>query len=372
LFFALACATVLKNKNYISNKLISNKCKFTSNSSSNNNKPPKKDRSKWKIVLGRSGPNKHSHILASECIKRGKPITANDINKILAYCNIKITEDQLKDILKTPSFVLNHLDEDENLKILKSKLGLPFWKIQIPGVYIFKHKDTGDKYVGSSSQLSIRLNGYFRNKHRSIGMLIPFLKKEKLSNFTLEVIPLNNNYDFRSEIVLEQYYLLDPSFNLNTIRVANNPSGSRAKPLYMYNRDKSILYYYSNQQIDFIRNLNIAHTTFTKHLKNGTFYLGKYVFTREPVLTAKAKDMLLLDLALMLEKDRAKFNRNKPLNSLSKSVLLVDENNNTKLFSSLGNCIEYLRNKGFPATQVTLVKSINANKAYYGFLFKYC
>jgi len=45
------------------------------------------------------------------------------------------------------------------------------------------------------------------------------------------------------------------------------------------------------QQKDFIINLNIAHFTFNKHLKNGTYYLGKYLFTREPVLTAKVKDI---------------------------------------------------------------------------------
>jgi hypothetical protein len=145
-----------------------------------------------------------------------------------------------------------------------------------------------------------------------------------LSNFTLEVIPLNNNYEFRSEIVLEQYYLLDPSFNLNTVKVANNPSGSNAKPMYLYNRDKTILYYSSMQQKDFINNLNIHYVTFNKHLKNGTYYLGKYLFTREPALTSKICEMSISDLALMLEKDRVRFNKNKPVNSLSKSVLLVD------------------------------------------------
>jgi hypothetical protein len=82
-------------------------------------------------------------------------------------------------------------------------------------------------------------------------------------------------------LVLEQYYLLNPIFNLNKVKVANNPSGSNAKSLYMYNRDKSILYYYSTQQKDFIKNLNIHFETLKKHLNNGTYYLGKYSFSRE-------------------------------------------------------------------------------------------
>lgn len=159
-------------------------------------------------------------------------------------------------------------------------MGSPSSKIQIPGVYIFKHKFKNLKYVGSSSQLAIRLYRYLNYKHLLIGKFIPLLHKDKLSNFTLEIIPLVNNFSFKSEIVLEQYFLLDPSFNLNTVKVANNPSGSNAKPLFMYNRDKTILYYSSTQQKDFIINLNISHFTFSKHLNKGSYYLGKYIFSR--------------------------------------------------------------------------------------------
>jgi hypothetical protein len=234
----------------------------------------------------------------------------------------------------------------------------------------FTLKFIGKKYVGSSSQLAVRLFGYLNKKYKTIGKFIPLLNKEKIFNFKLEIIPLYNNYSFRSEIVLEQFFLLDPSFNLNTIKVANNPSGSNAKPLYMYNRDKTVLYYSSIQQKDFIDNLNISHFTFTKHLNKGTYYLGKYLFSRFPEITAKIKNISILELALQLENDRKKFNKNKPFKSLSKSVLLID-GNNTNLFFSIGNCISYLRNKGLPATQTTLVKYINTGKTYHGFIFKY-
>jgi hypothetical protein len=42
------------------------------------------------------------------------------------------------------------------------------------------------------------------------------------------------------------------------------------------------------------------------------------------VLTAKVKDMS--DLGLMLEKDRVKYNKNKPLDSLSIPIILTDLN----------------------------------------------
>lgn len=173
--------------------------------------------------------------------------------------------------------------------------------------------------------------------------------------------------------MLEQYYLLDPNFTLNTIRVPDNPSGSNARSLYMYNRNMSIIYYSSTQHIDFIRKFNVHHSTFTKHLYNGTYYLNKYLFLREPVLTAKVKDMTDSDLSLMLEKDRLKHNISKPLNSLAKPVVLTDINdaNNIIMLPSLGKCIEYLKNKGLPASQITLVKYIHSGKAYHGYFYKF-
>jgi len=56
-----------------------------------------------------------------------------------------------------------------------------------------------------------------------------------------------------------------------------------------------IVYCIIIQQKDFIINLNIAHFTFNKHIKKKMvpYYLGKYLFTREPVLTGKVKYIFL-------------------------------------------------------------------------------
>ena len=74
--------------------------------------------------------------------------------------------------------------------------------------------------------------------------------------------------------------------------------------LYMYNRDKSILYYCTANRREFLDNLNIHYITFEKHFTKGTYYLGKYLFTGYLVPTAKFKNLSLSELALMLEKDR--------------------------------------------------------------------
>jgi hypothetical protein len=146
---------VLALKNSISFKFVNkrnfNKYNFNNNSSNfnkNNN-----NRNKWKIILGRSGTNQLVHKLAYEQIRSGKPVTIKIMNDILLYCNIQINEEILEDILNRPRFVFDNLDTDETMKKLKAVIGSFSNKIQIPGVYVFKHKLTGDKYVGSSSQL---------------------------------------------------------------------------------------------------------------------------------------------------------------------------------------------------------------------------
>ena len=354
-----------------------NKPKSDINNSGHNNFTDQKSKfdNIWKKILVHvTGPYRHSHVIAFEQLNSGKPVTANKINEILAYRNITITDEILEYLLNTPSFLLVNLNNKNITKqSLKDKLGIPHGKHRIPGIYIFTHLTTGKKYVGSSTGLALRLNGYINLTHKGNGLLIPLLKKELLKNFSLQVFPFSNKYIKGWEIVLEQYYLLDPSYNLNTIKIANNPSGSNIKSLYMYNRDMSILYYSSTQQIDFIRKFNIHHSTFTKHLNNATYYLGKYIFSREPVLTAEVKDLNDLDLCSMLENDRLKFNINKPLISSAKPVVLTDANdkNNIIIFPSLGKCIVYLKNKGLSTNQITLIKYINSSKSYHGYFCKF-
>jgi len=321
--------------------------------------------------MGRKGDNLYAHQLAKAQIESGKPITIKVLNEILAYSNILVSEDTLNSLINMPRYVFNNLDKKEARNLIDNKLGLPHSKIQQQGVYIFTCLDTNEKYVGSSSVLALRLRGYLNKTPKNSGKLIPLIKEKGLSKFRLEVICLPYYSEFKPEIVLEQYFLLDPSFTLNTIKVSNNPSGSTAKPLYMYNRDKSILYYFTMQQKDFISKLSISHFTFTKHLAKGTYYLGKYLFLREKIETAKVTNMLLPDIALMLQKDRVLFNKNKPISSFSKSVLLVNLETKEKIFwGSLGKCVEYFKSKNIRASQKTMVKLLNTDIAYHGYICK--
>jgi hypothetical protein len=334
-------------------------------------KDPKKKKKDWGLILGKKGDSVYAHELAKAQIRCGKPVSVKVLNEILAYSNILVSEDTFNSLINIPRLVFNDLHQKATRSLIEEKLGLPHSKIQQRGVYIFTCIDTNQKYVGSSSMLALRLRGYLNKTHKTIGKLIPLIEEKGLSRFRLEVICLPYYPEFKPEIVLEQYFLLDPSFNLNTIKVANNPSGSTAKPLYLYNRDKSILYYFTLQQKDFISKLNISHFTFTKHLTKGSYYLGKYLFLRERIDRAKVTEMTLPEIAIMLQQDRVKFNRSKPLNSLSKSVLLINtESKEEILFESLGKCVKFFQSKGYPVSQSTIVKRLDTNITYRGYICK--
>lgn len=333
-----------------------------------NNSSKKEDRG---LILGRKGKNIFVHGLANSQVNSNKPVTLKVLNDILAYSGILVSEDTLNSLLNMPRLVFYDLQKKESLDFIYEKLGTPHSKIQSQGVYIFTYVTTGQKYVGSSSQLAFRLKGYLKKTHKSTGKLIPLIEEVGLSKFTLEVICLPYYPECKSEIVLEQYFLLHPSFNLNTIRVSNNPTGSNVKPLFMYNRDKSILYYSTTQQKDFISKLSISHVTLTKHLTKGTYYLAKYLFTRESNNAATQSHMTLAEIALMLKRDRVIYNKEKPVNSLSKAIALIDvQSEEVFIFESLGQCIIFLKSKGFSASQKTLVKRLNTDQSYKGYICK--
>jgi GIY-YIG catalytic domain len=359
LFISLACK-------------INNKQKNVNNTSLVNNKDPRK-RKDWKRIMRNKGLEKYSHDIAKDIIKNGKSPTVEDINNILSYCNIKITNEEYVKLLNLPKYSINTEDSIKMMKDIKNLVGLPKDKIQTAGIYIFTHVNTGRKYVGSSSQLSIRLYNYIKKKDKPNGLLRPLLYKEGISKFLLDVIPVYQNLNFRAELVLEQYHLLNSIFSLNVIKVVNNPGGSNSKPLFMYNRDKSILYYYSYKQKDFINNLKIHFETLKKHLNNNTYYLKRYTFSREFIETAKMSNLSILNLRLKLEKERIDYNKNKPIKSESWTVLLIPINKLEKnlIFNGYRSCIRFLNNeKKVGATRETLIKYIKSGIPYHGYFCK--
>lgn len=328
-----------------------------SNKSNPNNKPKKK----WKFnenIL-------HAFEVAKNFILSGKKPTSAIINQLLGT---KITDKDLSNLLNGPKHVFKHLTDHKKVIATLRKLGKQ--KNTFSGIYIWTHIPSGSKYVGSATHLPTRLSYYFKKivASRIVGKFLPLLKSSPISDFTLEVIFTPSSENSRSEMILEQYFLLLPEFNLNTIRVSNNPSGSGAKPLFMYNRDGSICYYKSTKQVDFVRTLGIHKVTFMKHLEQGTYYLNKYLFSIDELPNAQQSDLTVEEVATMLDIDRVNNNKNKALVPLSVAITLINiETKEEFQFTSLGTAIKFVKNTSYPADQRTLVKRINTNIPYYGF-----
>lgn len=241
--------------------------------------------------------------VATKFIQSGEPVTAEIINKILSIYNLHITEEGLSLLVNTPRLKFDHLSKSlyKDSKFLE-QLGKTNDR-EVKGVYIFTHKKTGSKYVGSSIQLASRLQRYLSGNHREYGKFIPFVNKEGLQNFSLEVMPLHSSVIFKGELILEQYFLLDPYFNLNTSRVVNQPKYN-TKEIFMYNKNKTLLIYHSANMQNFLVKFGISYRVILNNLETGSFYLGKYVFSSLPILTAKEANYSEEEINTMLTKDR--------------------------------------------------------------------
>ena len=80
--------------------------------------------------------------------------------------------------------------------------------------------------------------------------------------------------------------------------------------------------------------------------------------------------MTLPEIAIMLQQDRVIFNRSKPVNS-NKSILLINiQSREEILFESLGKCVKFFSNQGLPVSQSTIVKRLDTNIAYRGYICK--
>ena len=160
-------------------------------------------------------------------------ITSEVINKILVNQKVFITHEELDrlkgipgvkfDLPSSAHFIIKPMSRFNN-KILNDETTRAFIALvgrqrsQKSGVYIFTHKESGSKYVGSSNNLFFRLFDYFRYDAKSdyTGLLLPMLRKQGLGAFSLEIFIIPAEFSPNSYLYLEQYHLLNKKFDLNT------------------------------------------------------------------------------------------------------------------------------------------------------------
>lgn len=316
-------------------------------------------------------------ILALEHINSKKPTTSSEINKILLNQNLSITELKLKELLKVKGVEIDlPITTSENKKLLGKLTGKSKYK-GFFGVYIFIHKKTGKKYVGSSNLLRRRIDYYFKGKYPLTGKFLPLLQKEGLKSFKLIIFKLDSNkFSIQDALILEQYYLLNKEFNLNTLRVVNAGS-SKGKAIFIYDLTCSTLYYYAKSKIELKRVLKIHTETSKKFIDSKLPYLNKFLLLSYPIPTASISNISIKELLALMQKERKNLYTLGTRRSISVKLEIKDGNifadliGHTLYFYSLTSCIEYLRGLGLTIKRETLTKYIKNEKVFHNFLCKY-
>lgn len=154
--------------------------------------------------------------LAEDPILAKEVITLELITSILCINNFHLTQEEFDFLLSIkPSIIESPIKDKEDLLKLAGNCS----DNRSPGVYVFKHKVNGFRYVGSSICLTKRLsNGYFKSKlgSRKIELAI---KEYGLDSFSLYlyILPQVDTIDIKNWIlVLEQILILyfNPEYNI--------------------------------------------------------------------------------------------------------------------------------------------------------------
>lgn len=328
--------------------------------------------------LWRQSTNKNnSEMLALAHINSGKPTTSSVINQILLNQNISVTDSKLEELLKVKGIEINlSVSTPEGKNILFKLTGKSKYK-GFFGVYIFIHKKTGDKYVGSSNLLRRRMDYYIKGDFQSKGQFLPLLKTDGLDAFKLQIYKLDSNkFSVQDALILEQYYLLNKEFNLNTLRVVNAGS-SKGQSVYVYDLSCNTLYYHAKSKIQLKRVLSIHVSTSTKYLDSRIPYLNKFILLSFFVPTATQSDIPIKELVKTMSMERQNIytlgtRRNIPvLLEIKKGNIFINSLSSNIYFDSLTSCIEYLRGLGLKIKRDTLSKYIKNGKEFHNFICKY-
>lgn len=298
--------------------------------------------------------------------------------------NLVVTETKLEQLLKVKGVELDlPISTAKDHKLLDELAGKSTHK-GFFGVYFFIHKNTGHKYVGSSNLLRRRMDYYFKGDFSvsPAGKFLPLLHNEGLKAFKLIIFKLDSNkFSSQDALILEQYYLLNKEFDLNTLRVVN-AGPSLGDPVYIYDLTCSTLYYHAKSKIELKRVLKIHTDTSKKFVDSKMPYLNKFLLLSYPIPTASMSNISIEELLGIMQKERQDTytlgtRRSIPVeleikegNTFVDSVGLRSGHHRLN-FDSLTSCIEYLRELGLTIKRDTLTRYIKMGKVFHNFLCRY-
>lgn len=308
--------------------------------------------------------------LAIEHINSGTPTTSEVINSVLLNQKVSITQEELDRLLALPTVNFDLPIADQTFPALLSLIGKPGSRRSNAGVYVFSHKYSDKNYVGSSNDLARRFKQYFEKNalfnNKDTGILLPMIEKEELKAFTLKVTVIPSSYHRYSHAFLEQYYLLNKEYNLNTHRIVNFRV-SQGFNIYLYDKDCKILYYSNNSLNAFCADLSIHHSSYKKHVANNSLLFDYFIISNDLVSEAVPAGLTELELRELID-ERRKMSLNKLHLSYGKRVEVLDsDTNTTKIYDS-----SYKVATRFGFSRSSLRNYIASGKVYKNrYIFKY-
>jgi GIY-YIG catalytic domain len=272
------------------------------------------------------------NLVKEEDIVKGNPVNSEVINSVLLNQKVAISQKELDKLLNLPSVKFDLPITDETHPSLLALLRKPHSKRSNSGVYIFTHKPTGSKYVGSSNDLVRRFKQYFDKDllfaNKNYGLLMPLINEKGLDVFSLQVIVVPYSYPKYSYNFLEQYFLLDKSFDLNTQRIVNFRVNQGFK-VFLYDLDCKTLYHSSNSLNAFCADLGIHSSSYRKCISSGVPYLGLFVISNTLIEDAVSSNLTESEVCELLAK-RRKENLDKQTVDLGKVIEVFDKDKNER------------------------------------------
>lgn len=327
-------------------------------------------RSESNLTINRESIEYRPNSLALEHINSGNLTTSEVINSVLLNQKVSISQEKLDVLLSLPSVNFDLPITDQTYPALLALIGKPGSKRSNAGIYLFSHKHSDKKYVGSSNDLARRFKQYFEKNvlfnNKDTGILLPMLEKEELKAFTLDVTVIPSSYPKYSHCFLEQYYLLNKKFNLNTHKIVNFRV-NQGFNIYLYDKDCKILYYSSNSLNAFCADLGIHHSSYKKHIANNSLYLDYFIISNNLIAEAAPAGLTELGLRELID-ERRKISLNKLHLSYGKYIEVLDSDTNTrKIYES-----SYKVATRFGFSRSSLRNYIASGKVYKNrYIFKY-
>lgn len=304
-------------------------------------------------------------------------ITSEIINKILVNQKVFITQEELDKLKSIPGVKFDLPLNNETTRAFIALVGRQ--RSQKSGVYVFTHKESGSKYVGSSNNLFFRLLDYFRHNDESdySGLLLPILREQGIGAFSLEIFIIPAEFSSNSYLFLEQYHLLNKKFDLNTQRTVQFRA-LRPHKIYLYDLEGKILYYSCYSHSKMRKDLGIHYATFKKCLEQGNNYLNFFKITDTLIEDGKnsvaSAGLNLIQLnSLIAEKQELK---NKSMTfsgkrySNSKPITIKEvATGNIRDFTNILAAVSYLEDINNKINRNTIAKYLNTEKPFKGYLF---